>query len=239
MSRNQDRSVSLMGTATEPGPTGLRLGKNLRTVRGQTSVRELSARLRELGRPLLPSAISKIENGARRVDVDELLALSVALDCTPNRLLIGPEADSEQITLTAGQIQSPAVSGTLETNPTARDAWKWARGVEPLDVGIFVTNTDEEETAAYGALAERRRRFQRENQPDDVPDQTDYSSLPVSQRAALDAFASAAIGPLMKAREAGLRWKTIIRYLRLETDQTIYLKAMEAEQEKSRREEEK
>lgn len=218
-----------MGTATEPGPTGLRLAKNLRAVRGQVSVRELSARMRDLGRPLLPSAISKIENAQRRVDVDELIALAIALDCAPNRLLIGPDANDEQITLTVGNIQPPTGLGTIDTQPSARDGWKWARGVEPLDAGILVTeDTEEAEYAAHAAEADRRRRFQRENRPDDMPDQTDFSTLPVERRAALDAVASAAIEPLLKAREKGLKWKTIVRYLRLQADQNIYLKALDA-----------
>lgn len=182
--------------------------------------------MRGLGRPLLPSAISKIENGQRRVDVDELMALAVALDCTPNRLLIGPEANDEQITLTPGETESPTGWGRVNGNLSARNGWRWARGIEPLDIGIFVTTSDEDEQAAYAAENERRRRFQMQNRPDDLPDQTDFSRLPIEQRAALAAVAAKATDPVLGALGMGLKWKTVVRYLRLEVDQKIYQKSL-------------
>jgi transcriptional regulator with XRE-family HTH domain len=51
------------------------------------SIRQLSDRLGQVGRPILPTGISKIESGARRVDVDDLVALAIALEVNPLRLL--------------------------------------------------------------------------------------------------------------------------------------------------------
>ena len=48
---------------------------------------ELDAALATVGRPIIQSGISKIENGSRRVDVDDLVALALALGTTPHALL--------------------------------------------------------------------------------------------------------------------------------------------------------
>ncbi len=61
----------------------LREGKRL-------SLQDLSDRLAAIGRPILPSGLSKIELGHRRVDVDDLEALAFALETVPGRLLQGP-----------------------------------------------------------------------------------------------------------------------------------------------------
>ena len=52
--------------------------------REQLSLQDLSDRLESaVGRPILPSGISKIEQGDRRVDVDDLVALADALGTAP------------------------------------------------------------------------------------------------------------------------------------------------------------
>lgn len=83
-------TVPSMETTTKLGSVGQRVAKEVARLRGRTSVRELSARLTKLGRPILPSGITKLEQGQRRVDVDDLVALAVALRVTPTRLLLGP-----------------------------------------------------------------------------------------------------------------------------------------------------
>ena len=80
-------------------------------------MRELSQRLKRIGRPILPSGITKIEQGSRRVDVDDLVALAVALDVTPNRLL-----------LTSGAAEPDSIDLTEAVPLTEREAWRWARG---------------------------------------------------------------------------------------------------------------
>lgn len=92
----------------------------LRRVR-QLTVRDLAEELNRLGHPMLPSAITKIENRQRRVDVDDLVALAVALNVSPSRLLLPPHDE-------------PAykVDLTPSTTVPRTDAWAWALGEEPL-----------------------------------------------------------------------------------------------------------
>lgn len=77
------------------GPVGQRVAERVKIYRGTTPVRELSARLEDLGRPILPSGITKIEQGTRRVDVDDLMALAQVLDVTPSQLLFDSVAPSD------------------------------------------------------------------------------------------------------------------------------------------------
>jgi Helix-turn-helix domain len=61
--------------------------------RKQLSLHQLSDRLAAVGRPILPSGLSKIEQGTRRVVVDDLVALADALGTVPGALLQGPSAN--------------------------------------------------------------------------------------------------------------------------------------------------
>lgn len=51
------------------------------------SLTELSELMGQVDRPLLPSGLSKIEQGERRVDVDDLVALATCFGVTPSDLL--------------------------------------------------------------------------------------------------------------------------------------------------------
>ena len=93
----------------------------------QLSVRELSAALAELGVRLLASAISKIENGQRKVTAEELVALAVALNVSPVRLLL-PGESADKIELTPERASS------------WQAAWRWAVGEQPLRGPIPVTD---------------------------------------------------------------------------------------------------
>ena len=81
-----------MGSEIRQGPTGERVAANLKRLRGRIPVRELAARLRDVGRPIAPSGITKIEQGTRRVDVDDLVGLAAALEVSPNQLLVDPDS---------------------------------------------------------------------------------------------------------------------------------------------------
>ena len=100
------------------------VARNVGELRGrrQFSVRDLSRRLEELGTPMLASAISKIENGQRKVTVDELVALARALNVSPVRLLLPGKPD------TSGD--SAAANARREWEWHAM--WRWAVGEEPL-----------------------------------------------------------------------------------------------------------
>ncbi|MGV0578105.1 helix-turn-helix transcriptional regulator [Mycolicibacterium elephantis] len=58
-------------------------------------LRALSSRLADTGRPLTHTALDKIERGTRRVDVDDLMALAVALEVSPATLLM-PEVTTPE-----------------------------------------------------------------------------------------------------------------------------------------------
>ncbi|SFT96989.1 hypothetical protein SAMN05660657_04306 [Geodermatophilus amargosae] len=106
----------------EPGPTAGRVAANLRRLRGSLTLAQLSERLAEVGRPILPSGLSKIEQGARSVDVDDLVALAVVLGATPNALLLPPYGQEDsKVELTDSVVVS------------WHRAWVWATGDGPLD----------------------------------------------------------------------------------------------------------
>ncbi len=106
----------------DPGPTAGRVAANLRRLRRGLTLAQLSERLAEVGRPILPSGLGKIENGDRSVDVDDLVALSVALRVTPNALLLLPYGQEDsKVELTDSVVVS------------WHRAWGWATGEVPLD----------------------------------------------------------------------------------------------------------
>lgn len=83
-----------MGTRKiELGQTGRIVAARIRRIRERNglNLQDLSDRLAPLGRPILPSGLSKIEMGNRRVDVDDLTALAAALGTIPNDLLYEPQ----------------------------------------------------------------------------------------------------------------------------------------------------
>lgn len=117
--------LSKMGQrAVTKGPVGPRVASNVRSLREDRhlTLDELSARLDQLGRPIQRSGLSKIEAGDRRVDADDLMALAVALDVTPNRLLLTADASEETVEITHD----------ASTRVPRRTAWAWADGDDML-----------------------------------------------------------------------------------------------------------
>jgi len=91
--------------------TGTAVARNIRRLRGDMQYVKLAARLEDLGRPIPTLGLRKIESGGRRVDVDDLVALAVALEVSPETLLMpyAENADDEvQITgwhpMAAGEV---------------------------------------------------------------------------------------------------------------------------------------
>lgn len=97
--------------------------------------------------------VSKTEEADRRIDVDDLVALAVALDTTPNRLLLPGDADDAE-----------PVELTPEVRVSALDAWKWAVGDEPLPAGCAPPGRQ------ILIRDDRERVFTRENQPHNTPE---------------------------------------------------------------------
>lgn len=112
-----------MGTrAVERGDVAQAVADNIRAVRERRGLtqQQLSQRLGELGRPMLASAVAKVEAGDRRVDVDDLSAFAVALNVSPARLLVPDVHEDDEVRMVPGL----AVPGW--------SAWAWANGRHSL-----------------------------------------------------------------------------------------------------------
>ncbi|MDG4770673.1 helix-turn-helix transcriptional regulator [Solwaraspora sp. WMMD792] len=98
------------------------VARNIADIREERryTVRSLSGALDDLGHKIAPSGVSKIENQSRSVDVDDLVALALALKVNPNRLLLPGDDDQEAIALTP------------KVQPKAFQAWAWAQGEQVL-----------------------------------------------------------------------------------------------------------
>jgi transcriptional regulator with XRE-family HTH domain len=83
------------------GPAGRHLIASLQRQREAQGLgyKELAARLTALGRPIPAQGLRRIERGARRVDLDDLLALSRALGRPPITLVwpLGSAAEAEVV----------------------------------------------------------------------------------------------------------------------------------------------
>ena len=99
------------------GHTTQQVAANLRRARQSIGVdlRELSARIKETGRTVSPSALSKIENGDRRVDVDDLTVFAYALETTPAALLAAGE-------------DAPALAGVPDGQFAPEEIERWIQG---------------------------------------------------------------------------------------------------------------
>jgi transcriptional regulator with XRE-family HTH domain len=106
----------------EKGATTVRVAANIRAVRELRGLnpQELSDRVAALGRHVNQSSLWKIESGDRRVDVDDLVALALALGVTPDLLLLRTSDAESVVELVPGR------------TATSLDAWRWATGVAPL-----------------------------------------------------------------------------------------------------------
>jgi transcriptional regulator with XRE-family HTH domain len=110
--------------STADGPTHRQVAANVRALRARRNLSqpELSERLAAVGRPMGVSALSKIEKATRRVTVDDLVALALALGTNPNALLLPHAPEGEQTALTS------------EVTSAWWRAWQWAAGEVPLEL---------------------------------------------------------------------------------------------------------
>lgn len=111
----------MAGKKPETGATASTVAANVRRLRTaqNLSYTQLSDRLVDWS--ISPVAIRRVEDEERRVDVDDLVALAVALDVSPLTLLT-PVADTpEQI-----------VSATSQADVAAVDLWMWMRTELPV-----------------------------------------------------------------------------------------------------------
>jgi hypothetical protein len=109
------------------GPTGETVRSNIKRIREsqRIAVTELSAKMRDLGRPIPTLGIHRIEGGQRRVDVDDLVAFAVAFGVSPATLLM-PYVESAADTV--------RVTGHPDA-VAAEKAWWWITGRLPIGTG--------------------------------------------------------------------------------------------------------
>lgn len=95
------------------GPAGETLRGNLRRIRiGRAfSYQGLSDLLAATGRRLPPISLRRIEDGTRRVDVDDLMALSVALDVSVVDLIVPATLDDTMPWHATARLSLPAGRG--------------------------------------------------------------------------------------------------------------------------------
>lgn len=103
---------------------------------------ELSERLRTLGRAIPTASIGRMESGDRRIDVDDLMAISYALDVSPLSLLL-PFTDAP-----ADEIQPAGVGRQMD----ALAAWQWATGSSPHH---FDSGNRDHQVAAWRGFRDR------------------------------------------------------------------------------------
>jgi transcriptional regulator with XRE-family HTH domain len=140
------RESSIMATnKIEQGPVSEQLAKNLRAIRDRRrlSQEDLAVALAAVGRPMQRSAIAKVEKGDRRVDVDDLVALALALNVTPARLLLPDVAIDDDVELT-DQVRAPAWM-----------VWQWMLGAVSLAANAADVETDEGLSRKLAYLDER------------------------------------------------------------------------------------
>jgi transcriptional regulator with XRE-family HTH domain len=143
-----------MATPENGAPIVRRAAENVRALRQLRglSLDALAQRLEQLGHPIALNGLSKLENGKRGVDVDDLIALAIALDCSPNRLM-----------LTSGADEKVRIALTPKARISEHAAWRWAAGDEPIRVEPW----DEQPTVFN---VDRVIRFADENRPHDERD---------------------------------------------------------------------
>jgi hypothetical protein len=202
------------------GPTGRRVSERLKAVRGGMSLRDLADELAKIGHPISADGLSKIETGKRRVDVDDLVALAIALDVSPARLLLPAGKPDDEVTLTK------KVTAKWES------AWAWAQGERALPEGNGRWLSDVPLNPAWEAeVNERAARWRSENAPhrrgDDAPlsaedfvaHQDDFGEIRKAVREAAERVSPAAMGRYLSALASEQRFRSFLAF-RTRRDQT-------------------
>jgi transcriptional regulator with XRE-family HTH domain len=109
----------MAGKKSDLGPIGVNVANTVQQFRDERklSYAELSRRLAGMGREIPPLGLRRIESGTRRVDVDDLIVLALALGVSPLALLL-PTEDSRLVP-------------EGDQHPVDR-IWRWASGSQSL-----------------------------------------------------------------------------------------------------------
>jgi transcriptional regulator with XRE-family HTH domain len=137
------------------GPTGDTVRHNVRRIREARGLTyaELSRRLKAVGREIPTLGLSRVEEGKRRVDADDLVALAMVFGVSPVALLLPHDSD---------QAAEGRVSVLPGHSTPWRAAWRWMLGEHPYEEPF----TDEGGPERKGQIpTEWIRRFIKENRP--------------------------------------------------------------------------
>jgi transcriptional regulator with XRE-family HTH domain len=135
--------------ATQYGPTAATVADNVQRLRKrrELSIYQLSALLREAGRPITPAAVGKIERQQRQVTVDDLMTLAIVFGVSPSALLLPMEDAPNRVVEITG-------AGTLPVH--ADVAWDWMDGKRPLRLTRGNEETELLEYDLYSRPSRRR-----------------------------------------------------------------------------------
>lgn len=124
----------MAGKKMDIGPSGSTVASNVATIRERRGLTwtALSARIASsTGRDLSPLALRRIEERARRVDVDDLMVLAAALGVAPVTLLMPDTSDSQD---------RVELSGIGEVK--ASIGWEWMRAEGRIPDGAIESDFD-------------------------------------------------------------------------------------------------
>lgn len=128
--------------AIEEGASAGTARENLRRIRVEKDLTwtVLSKMLADYGRKIPPISLRRIEDGDRRIDVDDLMALSFVLDVRPYDLLLPVREPDRVVEVTGpGERQSAEVwSWALNGTPIGSPTEGFPSGVEVYNKGELV-----------------------------------------------------------------------------------------------------
>lgn len=104
---------------------GVVAAQNVHRLRGNMTFAELGRRLEDIGHPIPPLGLRRIEKGQRRIDVDDLVALAQIFGVSPLGILLPYGLTYDRTKYLA--------SDQDQTDQSVRKLWLWALGQETLD----------------------------------------------------------------------------------------------------------
>jgi transcriptional regulator with XRE-family HTH domain len=121
------------------GPTGETVRQNVARLRAKRglSLRALAAKTEESNRPLGHGSINQIEQGRRRVDVDDLMVLSVALGVSPLAILFPQSPKGKRDNKARIEVEATGI-GTTRLGVL----WSWGKC-------LFIPSWAQQQTAEW------------------------------------------------------------------------------------------
>lgn len=115
----------MAGKKTDMGPTGETVAGNITRIRQAQGLNytDVSKRVAAAGREISPLAVRRIEEKQRRLDVDDLMAVSVALGVAPISLMNVDLEDPDE----------PVRATGIEAALTAKALYRWLQGESELN----------------------------------------------------------------------------------------------------------